>query len=339
MATIHDVAEHAGVSATTVSRYLNRRIELPQPTASRIDAAIEALDYRPNLLARRLSTGRTEAISLVAPEIGNPFFAELMAAVEHEAQRQGYAVYMSSTRGDPALELAALRRLRDRHVDGMILMTNRVDDGTLAAMIAESGPVVLLDEDVPGAPAPRIFVENEHGTYLATRHLVAAGHRAIAFAGGGEGLLSTRQRRLGFERAMAEAGVPVRPEHLIFGAYSRSFGRLTARQLLQLDEPPTAIVAGSDHIAIGALQELNDRALSVPEDISLVGFDDVPIAELVDPPLTTIRQPIAELGRQGLQTLMALIAGHETSPLTRLPVELVVRRSVAPPRIHPMPHR
>jgi LacI family transcriptional regulator len=336
MATIHDVAQSAGVSPTTVSRYLNNRIDLPAPTAARIDAAIAKLDYRPNLLAKRLSTGKSEAIGLVTPEIGNPFFAELAAAVEDEAERHGYAVFMSSTRGELSREVSSLKRLQDRHVDGLILMTNRPDDGTLAALIRETSNVVLIDEDIPGVDVPRIFVENQHGAYLATRHLIETGHRAIALVGGPEGLLSVSERRAGFERAMADAGLPVHADHIHQGTYSREFGRAAVTTLLALPEPPTAILACSDYIAVGVMQGLRNFGLRVPADMSLVGFDDMPFAELIDPPLTTIRQPVAAMGRLGFQTLLALMNHEQPQMLTRLPVELVDRQSVAAPRKGPL---
>lgn len=332
MATIHDVARTAGVSATTVSRYLNNRIDLPSSTARRIDAAIAALQYRPNLLAKRLSTGRTEAISLVTPEIGNPFFAELAAAVEDAAEQRGYAVFMSSTRGDRAREAAALQRLNDRHVDGLILMTSQPDDGTLARLIEGHDNVVLLDEDIPGATVPRVVVENAHGAYLATRHLIAAGHRAIAHVSGPEQLFSVRERYAGFARAMAEAGLPVRPGHVVCGAYSRDFGRQAVRRLLDAPERPTAVFAASDYVAIGVMEGLKAAGLVVPADMSLVGFDDMPFAEMIEPGLTTIRQPVAELGRTALHALLALLDKQAPPSLTRLSVSLVERQSVAPPR-------
>ncbi len=332
MATIHDVAETAGVSPTTVSRYLNNRIELPTTTAARIDAAIAQLDYRPDLLAKRLSTGKTEAIGLVTPEIGNPFFAELAAAVEDEAERHGYAVFMSSTRGERAREISALQRLHDRHVDGLIMMTNHPDDGTLAALIHSRDNIVLLDEDIPGVGVPRIFVENARGTYLATRHLIEHGHSDIAFIGGPPALFSVKERRAGFEQAMGEAGLPASEDQILLGAYTRDFGRQAIEAILARPRYPTAILACSDYLAIGVMQGLRAHGVRVPEDVSLVGFDDMPFAELVDPALTTIRQPIAVMGRLGFRLLLALIDRQGPQMLTRLPVELIQRRSVAAPR-------
>jgi LacI family transcriptional regulator len=328
MATLSDVAEEAGVSPTAVSRYLNNRIELPLATRERIDAAIAKLNYRPNLLAKRLSTGKAEAISLVTPEIANPFFAELAGAVEAEAQRHGYAVYMSSTQGHRDREIDAIQRLQDQHVDGLIMMTNRPDDGTLATLLEQHHNVVLLDEDIPGVAVPRVFVENEQGAYLGTRHLIEAGHRDIALISGPPGLMSVRERLAGFERAMAEAGLSVPPDWIMLGEYSRAYGSVAATQLLAGSRRPTAVLACSDYIAIGVLQATRQAGLSVPEDLSLVGFDDMPLVELVDPPLTTIHQPIAEMGRIAFERLLALINKTEAEPQTRLPVSLVIRKSV-----------
>ena len=330
MPTLSDVATAARVSSTTVSRYLNNSIVLPQSTRDRIDAAIAALDYRPNLLAKRLSTGRAEAIGLVTPEIDNPFFAQLAAAVEAEAEQHGYAVYMTSTHGDRSREIEAVRRMRDRHVDGLVLTTNRPDDGDLARLLADDDKVVLLDEDVPGIGLSRVFVENEHGAYLATRHLIAAGHRHIALIGGPPGLMSVRERTAGFERAMAEADLPVAAEDVHLRDYTRAFGREAMQAILAAPRRPSAIFASSDYLAIGVLEALQRAGMSVPQDFSLVGFDDMPFAELVNPPLTTIRQPVPEMGRQAFQLLLALLNDQPATPLTRLPVELVVRKSVAP---------
>lgn len=328
MATLSDVAEAAGVSPTAVSRYLNNRIELPQQTRDRIDAAIAKLNYRPNLMAKRLSTGRTEAISLVTPEISNPFFAELAAAVEAEAQRHGYAVYMSSTQGDRGREIDAIERLQDQHVDGLIMMTNQPDDGTLAAMLNLQSNVVLLDEDIPGVTLPRVFVENEQGGYLATQHLIDAGHRDIAIVGGPQNLMSVRERLAGFERAMLGADLPVRPGWVLLGDYSRDYGRAAAGLLFSAPTRPTAVLACSDYIALGVLEVVRRMGLDVPNDLSLVGFDDMAFAELVAPPLTTVRQPTTEMGQVAFRRLLALINKTDADPLTRLPVELIIRNSV-----------
>ncbi|MBN9309190.1 LacI family DNA-binding transcriptional regulator [Devosia sp.] len=331
MATIHDVAQDAGVSPTTVSRYLNNRIELPPATAARIDAAIKKLDYRPNLLAKRLSTGKTEAVGLVTPEIREPFFAELASAFEDEADHHGYTVFMSSTRSDRKREIASLERLQDGHVDGLLMMTNTPDDGTLAGLIGERRNVVIVDEDIPGVSVPRLFVENSEGAYQATRHLIEAGHRRIAYLGGPQGLLTVNERREGFLMAMNEAGIAVRPEYVAMGSFAPELARAATVRFLELPLPPTAIFASSDYLAIGAVTGLRDANVSVPDEVSLIGFDDIAFSTLLTPPLSAVRQPVEQLGRQGFLTLLALLNGETPPLLTRLPVELIRRQSVAAP--------
>lgn len=332
MATLSDVAAEAGVSPTAVSRYLNNRIDLPQATRDRIDAAIAKLDYRPNLLARRLSTGKSEAIAFVTPDIANPFFAELAAAVERHAHASGYSVYITSTGGNADAEINAIRRMADSHVDGLIMTTNRVDDGSLANLLAGRENVILLDEDIAGVSVPRIFVDNAEGTYQAARHLIEMGHKDIALIGGPHQLMSVNERLAGFTRAMDEAGLPVRPGWVMLGDYTRDYGVAAASVLLDAVDLPTAILACSDYIAIGVIQVVRAHGLSIPGDISLVGFDDMAFAELVDPPLTTIRQPVAAMGELAVKHLLALLDGQSPPAETRLPVELVTRQSVAPPR-------
>lgn len=329
-ATIRDVAKAARVSPATVSRYLNKSIVLPAETAARIERACKRLAYRPNQLAKRLSLGSSELIGLVTPEIANPFFATLAAAAEDEARRFGYSLLIMSTGGDPQMEFANIDRLDSRHIDGLIILTNRPDDGRLRGIVTGRKDVVLLDEDVPGAEVGRIFVENERGAYMATRHLLEAGHRRIAHVGGPKDLFSARERFAGFARALREAGVTMDDSLVRFGAYERAAGYAAAREMMT-GGAPTALFAGSDYIAIGALAALREMGLDAPRDLSLVGFDDMPFAELLHPPLTTVRQPIEEMGRQGVRTLLGQMRGETTPSLVRLPTELVIRHSVASP--------
>lgn len=328
MATIHDVAKAAGVSSATISRYLNKSLQLPQATKDKIDTAIAQLEYRPNLLAKRLSKGKTEAIGLVIPEISNPFFAQLAEAVEIEADVQGYAVFITSTHGERRKELAAIDELRDQHVDGLILMIENPDDGTLAAQLSQQMHVVLLDEDIPGPDLPRIFVNNEHGAYLATSYLIQQGHRDIAIVGGPKGISSMQERLAGFERAMAEHQLIIHPEYQLFGEYCRFFGRKAAQKILDLDHRPTAIFSASDYLAIGMIELFRSENINVPDDISLVGFDDMPFVDLIQPSLSTVQQPVTDMGRVAVKTLINLIDGQAASPLTRMDVALVERNSV-----------
>lgn len=332
MATIRDVAVRAGVSTTTVSRYLNKLIKIRPETEARIVEAIEHLKFRPNILAKRLSTGRSESIGLVMPEIRESFFAELASAAEDEADRHGYTVFITSTRSDRKREIAAINRLQDRHVDGLIVMTNVPDDGMMAEQISRLPNVVLVDEDIPGVAVPRVFVENERGAYDGTRYLIEQGHRDIAYIGGPVGLFSAEERRAGFYRAMQEAGVPVRDELVRLGSYNEEFAQQAVAEFVREQRPPTAIFASSDYLSIGVIKGLRAAGISVPDQMSMVAFDGVsPLSELLLPPLTAVRQPIEQLGRRGFLALLALLNNEQPDPITRLPVELIIRGSVAAP--------
>jgi len=328
--TIQDVARQAGLSKSAVSRYLNHSLSLPPATAQRIEGAIEALGFRRNSLAQRLSKGGSETIGLVLPDIANPFFAELADAAEATAFAHGYNLVLCLTRNDPAREIQYVHWKGSRRVDGLLFISNRADDGTLAAQLGAYREIVLLDEDVPGTSMPKVFADNVAGGRLATEHLIRQGHRRIAHVSGPAAVMSVRERREGYERALAAAGIPLHPDYLLLGEYSRDFGRQAAATLLDLPEPPQAIFAASDFIAVGVLDTLRERGLAVPAALSLVGFDDAPYAELLTPPLSTVRQSARDLGRQGIEALLAVLAGQPVVGEQRVAVTLVERGSVAP---------
>ncbi len=334
VSTIREVAERADVSRATVSRYLNGSLNLPPDTARRVDEAVRALNYRQNSLARRLSLGSSETIGLAMPEVANPFFAELADAVEEAASRFGYGLSLCITRNQPGREALYLHWLDTRHLDGLIFATNRLDDGSLRALIGERANIVLIDEDVPGTDVPKVFVDNVEGGYLATRHLLEAGHTQIAHVTGPEGLFTVQERLAGYQQALASADIPYDPALVFFGSYDRSFGREAAAELVARDEPPTAVFAASDYIAVGMLEALRSQGLEIPGFMSIVGFDDMEFASLLMPPITTLNQSAAELGRTAVTLLASMLGDAPSVPAAvhRLPVTLTVRASVGPPR-------
>lgn len=333
-ATIGDVAKRAEVSPTAVSRWLNGGLELPEATGARIRAAVVALDYQPHAQARRLSKGKAEAIGIVVPDISNAFFALLAGEAERIAVASGYDVVIWSSRNRIERELACFDRLRGGYIDGLLLITNHEDDGRLAERIkAMPGRVVIIDEDVAGGLAPRFFVENEQGGYAATRHLIAHGHRRIAHIGGPKGVMSAKERAQGWRKALAEAGLTPEAQWHVSTEYEVEPATRDAAKLFDLDPLPTAVFAGSDAVALGVMAQARRRGLAIPRDISLVGFDGMPINDLLGPPLTSIAQPIDDLGRRGAERLLAMIKGEPfEATQTRLPVKLVERASVAAPR-------
>jgi LacI family transcriptional regulator len=333
--TIADVAHLARVSPTAVSRWLNGTIRLPDATGSRIQHAVVKLGYQPHAQARRLSKGKAEAIGVVVPDIANPFFAMLSGEVEKVAVSAGYDVVIWSSRNRVDRELACFDRLRSGYIDGLILITNHEDDGRLSQQISDArGRVVIVDEDVQHTEAPKFFVDNERGGYLATRHLIERGHRRIVHVGGPRGVMSAIERACGWRRALAEAALEAPPEWHFFSEYEVEPARAVARSIFSLKPSATAIFAASDAIALGVLAVAREADVTVPDDLSLVGFDGMPIVELLGPPLTSVAQPIDALGRLSAERLLAMIDGGLAgeSAVTRLPVELVVRASVAPPK-------
>ena len=216
----------------------------------------------------------------------------------------------ASTRNQLEREALYLSWLDTQHLDGLIFATNRPDDGSLQKLIGERRNIVLIDEDVPGVDVPKVFVDNAEGGYLATKHLIDAGHTRIAHVSGPETLFTVRERLAGYRRALDEAGLPFDASLVLFGAYDRRFGQLAAAELIARKNAPTAVFAGSDlYLAVGMLETLRERAgFEVPRDMSIVGFDDMEFASLLMPPITTVRQSARELGRAGVAILLAMLA-------------------------------
>lgn len=330
--SLKDVAAAAGVSVTTVSRLVNGSLDLPYETKKRIEDAIRSLNYRPNPHARRLSRGRSDTIGLVVPDIANPFFATLVAEVEQAADERKLAVSLHATLNRAGREIEYLQLIERNHYDGLIFVTNHPDDGSLAALINRTGKVVVVDEDIPGSKVPKLFGDNRQGGYLAGRHLAEYGHRHVAFIGGDERMISARRRFDGLLAGLTEDYGEVRVDRYS-GEYTREYGHQAALEYLEGDRTATAIFASSDEIAIGLIEVFKDRGVSIPDDVSVVGFDDVGPLHLFDPPLTAIRQPVRRMGQRSLEMLLETNwqewKPSETEEL--LSVEIVVRNSVAPP--------
>ena len=333
VARLSDVARSAGVSVATVSRFLNKSLQLPKPTADRVRAAIDKHGYQPNPHARSLSRGKSDTLGLIVPDITNPYFARLAAAVEREAARQGYGLTLCASLNTQEREREYLGRLSRMAVDGVIFVTNHADDGALARPIAASSRrIVILDEDVAGVRASKVFSDNEQGGYLAGRHLLDMGHRRIAFFGGPEAMRSTEARLAGVRRAIAESGEAAVVSDVYCGDYSPEHGRACAERLIATKSRATALLVSSDQIMIGALEIFRRAGLSIPGRLSVIGFDDIAPFFLFDPPLTSIRQPVEAMGRRAVDLLVRGLKGEDVDDVVeRLPVELVLRESVGRP--------
>lgn len=328
-ATIRDVAERAEVSVASVSRVLNGAGPVTEGTKNRVLEAAKALQYVPHSGARSLSTSKTQTIGVILPDLYGEFFSELIRGMDVAARSQGYHLIVSSSHDDAAEASAAIRSMRGR-VDGLIVLSPHLDAANLAAGLAGRTPILLMNGGAE-AGRPSIIVDNHGGAVLAVEHLIATGRRRIAHISGPAGNLEAEARLAGYLEAVARAGLP---PSVIEGEFTQSSGHTAGLELARRELRPDAVFAANDIMAVGAMLALQDAGLRVPEDIALIGFDDVPIAAMVRPGLTTLRIQIAETGRGALERLVRLInAAGEAVADTACEVirpELVVRPSSHP---------
>lgn len=331
---IKDIALRVGVSPATVSRALSGSGLVAEPTLSRIRAAASALNYRPNASARSLRTQRSMAVLMVVRDISNPFYLEVLKGVEQAAREAGYSVLMGNTENDPDRELEYFDMLRDGHADGMILMTGKLPAQLESkARLLDTLPVVVALEMIEGADLPHVQIDNQLAARDAVQHLIALGHRHIAHITGPLPEVMSTLRRDGWRMAMAEAKLDVPLVYEQRGDYLLHSGQALCRVLLDLPEPPTAIFCANDEMAFGAIRELHRRGLDVPGDISVVGFDDIYLSEAIFPPLTTVSQPRARIGREAMSLLLQVMAvGEAAAELIVIPTTLTIRETTGPVR-------
>ena len=331
-ATIADVARRAGVSTATVSRALSGAGRTSEATRARVQEAAEALGYRPSGLGRALKRRETRTIGLLVTDIGNPFFPQVVRAVEDEAHARGYGVVLGNASDDPERELAYIDLLLDRRVDGLIVASSRATRRHAERLASASMPVVLVNSEAPSATLHGIATDHRAGSRLAGQHLTELGHRDIAHISAPEELAAAAgPRRDGMRDALAVAGVDPSTLRLVESDGSVDGGADATQRLLAAGRP-TALACYNDLVAIGALRALRRAGLSVPDDVSVIGFDDIELAAWTDPPLTTVRQPVVELGRRAVERIATELAGLPPPPGREiLAPMLVVRGTTGPP--------
>ena len=329
--SIKDVAREAGVSTATVSHVINNSRFVTAETRARVLSAIARCDYYPNAHARSLASGRSQILGLLISDIANPFFPELVKSIEAAAFEHGYDVVLSNTNYDPARTSHYVRRLIERKVAGVALMTSEMEMALVDELARRHVSVVFLDLDTPGVNMSNLRVDYRGGIEEAVRHLTELGHTRLAFIGGPARLHSAVERRAAFCASVAHY-LPALPAPVIYeGDFKLVGGARAARKILARKVRPTAVVTANDMMAFGAMQAFQAAGLGVPEDISLVGFDDVAFAALSNPPLTTVCLPRPELGRRAVEALLATIAHPERMGVElHVPTYLVVRGSTAP---------
>lgn len=326
--TQRDIAELAGVSITTVSHVVNGTRAVAPDTRKAVLEAVETTGYTGDAIARSLVTGGTRSLGVAISLLANPYFAVLMQAIEGEAAREGYTVLLADTHDTAETELATVRSLRSRRVDGMLLTPSPADTAVLDELTSLSTPVVLLDRLTTRTDIDQVGAENIQATSALTGHLAGLGHRRIGLISGSEGLTTSEERTLGYRLGLGRAGLPWDPELVACGDSGREQGATAFARLLAMPEPPSGIVVGNDAMMVGVLHAARERGVRIGRDIAIVGYDDAEWSDLVDPPLTTMAQPVEEIGRRAVRALLARIRSPEREPETvRLPPALRHRHS------------
>jgi LacI family transcriptional regulator len=332
-ATIRDIAQLAGVSVATVSRVINDRPDVSRETRDTVLRHVRAHNFTTNRSARALSVGRTGFAGFTMPFIRADYFAAILAGALEAAYEQEMRLVLCATLSEHDREVSLLERLMDGATDGAIILLPEESSDELAALQAGGYPFVVADPRVPlpeGIPA--VSAAHRAGAKAATEHLLSLGHRRIAHISGPRGWAAAEERIEGYQSALSAAGVLPSADLVVEGNFESPSGHSAAGRLLDLADPPTAIFASNDNMAVGTLRAARERGLSVPEDLSVVGFDDAELASIVTPALTTVRQPLAELGRTAVSLLMRMIERQRVEALrVELATRLVVRDSTRPP--------
>lgn len=331
--TIRDVAREANVSIATVSRVLNESGPVRAATRERVTEVAKRLRYTPSSAARSLITRQTRTLGVLLPDLYGEFFSELIRGIDRAARESGYHVLVSMSHNDRSELEAALHVMRGR-VDGLIVMAPDREVDELASALTRPLPSVLLNQRRNGDSHDRITVDNEGGARALVGYLLEEGHRRIGLIGGPEANSDAEGRRRGYRAALADAGVEWSAELEVTSDFTEAGGFAAAARLLRLKERPTAVFATNDAMAVGALNAFIDAGLAIPRDISLAGFDDIPMARYLHPSLTSVRVPIQELGYRATNRVIQRLTGaaDEATQDEVLSTELVVRASCAPYR-------
>lgn len=328
-ATITDIAELAGVSIATVSRVVNGTAEVDPEMADRVRAAVKELNYRPHAAARGLKTQKTHTLGLVLPEIGGAYFAEMLKAIETKVKQDGYSLLVYSTYQPEQSQVESVQPLGSHNTDGILVFADSASDADLIRLHKQGFPQVLLHRSAPkNTEIPMVTIENKLGTYKLVTHLIEYhGYRRIAFLSGPAEHEDSYWREQGYRQALDDHGIPFDPALVVPGGFDDGEAKITVWKWLADGIEIDAIFAGDDTAAFGAISALSEAGKKVPEDVAVVGFDDLPLSQYVSPALTTVSVPIATVGQLAVEKLLGLIRSEPVELATLLPTELVIRHS------------
>ncbi len=330
MSTINDVARLAGVSTATVSRVINSPDQVRAHTREKVFRAMTMCNYKYNALARGFATKQSNTIGMIIPNINNPVFAESTRGIQDWAGKHNIQMLLGNSYYRKDLEKSLVKTFLAKQVDGLILTPSNPKGELIASLLDDNFPIVLLYSTVKTGPICAVGIDNYKGGYAACRHLVDLGHRRIAMIAGKFSISDRSFHRWhGYKKCLADHGIPYDSSLLVQTEYSLTGGRECLKTIMASDPPPTAVFCSNDYLAIGAMKGARELGASIPHDLSIIGFDDIPIASYVSPGLTTIRQPAYEMGKIGAQILFDQIKKGSGSVHKMLDFELVVRESTA----------
>ncbi|HEV2486777.1 MAG TPA: LacI family DNA-binding transcriptional regulator [Terracidiphilus sp.] len=327
--SIKDIARLARVSHPTVSRALQNSPLVNAKTAEKIRKIAKESGYRASAVARGLVTRRTRTIGLVVTTVSDPFTSEVVTGIEQTANDHGYCVFLADSNADPDRERKIVQSFAEQRVDGIIVTSSRVGALYLPLLSEMMVPIVLLNDQHPGAFVHSVMICNQEGSRAVAEHLVGLGHRRIAYIGDQFGYQSDTERFAGYREALDTARIPFLPELAVRGDGKPEAAMRAMDELLTLNNPPTAVCCYNDMSALGAMRSIHMHGLRVPEDISIAGFDDLFVASYTQPPLTTVRQPMRRMGQLAMENLIKLMSGQESVVRIKINAELIVRGSTA----------
>lgn len=332
--TIYDIAKEAKVSVATVSRVLNNTAPVKDSTRTKIMESIDKYQFQPNALARSLIRKETGTLGIILPDITNPFYPEVISGINSQANELGYTFFLCDTHGDYDKESQYLNELQEKQVDGILLLGGRINLNRCKPEMVEEVigaasrvPVVLVNGNLPGSKLHRVFTDEAKGAELATRYLIEQGHQNIAFIAGNSNMSTTEQKVKGFKKVVKEYGLNVPKEHILYGDFSMSWGEKAMTALLDLPSCPSAVFCINDNTAVGAVKAAFKKGLKIPQDVSIVGFDDIQLASVINPELTTVSQKTDLLGRTAVNVLHKLIIKETVKRHTIIEPELMIRGS------------
>jgi LacI family transcriptional regulator len=338
-ATLRDVALLAGVSPKTVSRVVNGEPGVAPAKVTAVRQAVAKLDYRPNFTASSLrrASGRTAAIAAVLEDVANPFSSALHRALEDVARERNVMIFTGSVDEDPRRERSLIHAFTTRQADALVVVPASDDQSYLSGDVIAGTPIVFVDRPAVGVNVDAVLVDNAAGAAEAVRHLIAHGHRDIAYLGDLRSIATARQRFQGFKEALSDHGIRPAPEHIVHDLHTERDAKRAALRLLHTDHPPTALFTSQNLVTIGAIRAL--REMERAHQVALIGFDDFPLADLLQPPVTVVAQDPSTMGRLAASLIFRRLDGEAWEPTTHLvPTRLIVRGSGELPGPHPGPH-